>query len=116
MGEMVLYYVVGEVVFIGGSLFLFGGQNLIEVCVVGMFVVIGLYMFNFVQVICDVVVVGVCEQVEDVVVVICVIDVWLLDVDVCEVVLCVVLVFVVMYGGVIVWMVEVVVFLVLLML
>lgn len=47
MGEMLDYYAAADVVFVGGSLKPFGGQNLIEPCAVGRPVVFGPHTFNF---------------------------------------------------------------------
>lgn len=49
MGEMFAYYALADVVFVGGSLLPFGGQNLIEPAAVGKPVVFGPHMFNFSQ-------------------------------------------------------------------
>jgi len=47
MGEMLAYYAAADVVFVGGSLRPFGGQNLIEPCAVGRPVIFGPHTFNF---------------------------------------------------------------------
>ena len=47
MGEMYAYYACCDAAFIGGSLLPFGGQNLIEACVLGKPVLIGEHTFNF---------------------------------------------------------------------
>lgn len=47
LGEMMAYYSAAEVVFVGGSLLPFGGQNLIEACATGRPVLIGPHTFNF---------------------------------------------------------------------
>ena len=49
MGEMFAYYAACDIAFIGGSLLPFGGQNLIEACVVGKPVIIGPHTYNFAQ-------------------------------------------------------------------
>jgi 3-deoxy-D-manno-octulosonic-acid transferase len=49
MGEMLAYYAAADVVFVGGSLKPFGGQNLIEACAMGRPVVFGPHTFNFEQ-------------------------------------------------------------------
>ena len=49
MGEMFAYYAACDIAFIGGSLLPFGGQNLIEACVVGKPVLIGEHTYNFAQ-------------------------------------------------------------------
>lgn len=47
MGEMLAYYAAADVVFVGGSLKPYGGQNLIEPCAVGRPVIFGPSTFNF---------------------------------------------------------------------
>lgn len=47
LGEMPVYYAAADVVFVGGSLLPFGGQNLIEACATGRPVLIGPHTFNF---------------------------------------------------------------------
>jgi 3-deoxy-D-manno-octulosonic-acid transferase len=47
MGEMLAYYAAADVVFVGGSLKPYGGQNLIEPCAVGKPVLFGPHTFNF---------------------------------------------------------------------
>ncbi len=47
MGEMHTYYAACDVAFIGGSLLPFGGQNLIEACMMGKPVLIGPHTYNF---------------------------------------------------------------------
>ena len=49
MGEMSLYYSASELVVMGGSLMLLGGQNLIEACAAGCPVLLGGHTFNFQQ-------------------------------------------------------------------
>nr|SPS06970.1 Three-deoxy-D-manno-octulosonic-acid transferase domain protein [Candidatus Nitrotoga fabula] len=49
MGELTAYYTACDLAFIGGSLLPFGGQNLIEACVLGKPVIIGPYTYNFEQ-------------------------------------------------------------------
>jgi 3-deoxy-D-manno-octulosonic-acid transferase len=47
MGEMFAYYAASDAAFIGGSLLPFGGQNLIEACIMRKPVLIGPYTYNF---------------------------------------------------------------------
>jgi len=49
MGEMPLYYALGEVALLGGSFAPLGGQNLIEAAACGCPVVMGPHTFNFAQ-------------------------------------------------------------------
>ena len=65
MGEMLAYYVAGDVAFIGGSLLPLGGQNLIEPLAVGTPVVIGPSSFNFSEVTKQAVVSGAAVQCVD---------------------------------------------------
>lgn len=49
MGEMFAYYAAADLAFIGGSLLPYGGQNLIEACLVGAPVLVGPYTHNFTE-------------------------------------------------------------------
>lgn len=65
MGEMFAYYALADVVFVGGSLLPFGGQNLIEPAAVGKPVVFGPHMFNFSQASAQALAAGAAAQVAD---------------------------------------------------
>jgi 3-deoxy-D-manno-octulosonic-acid transferase len=65
MGEMFAYYAAADIAFVGGSLLPFGGQNLIEACVLGKPVLIGPYTFNFSTVSDDAVAAGAALRVPD---------------------------------------------------
>jgi 3-deoxy-D-manno-octulosonic-acid transferase len=65
MGEMVAYYTLAEVAFIGGSLLPLGGQNLIEAAACGCPVVVGPHTFNFLQATVDAIAAGAAARVED---------------------------------------------------
>ena len=65
MGEMVAYYTLAEVAFIGGSLMPLGGQNLIEAAACGCPVVVGPHTFNFQHATVDAIAVGAAARVED---------------------------------------------------
>ena len=65
MGEMVAYYTLAEVAFIGGSLLPLGGQNLIEAAACGCPVVVGPHTFNFLQATVDAIAAGAATRVED---------------------------------------------------
>ncbi|QKV58487.1 MAG: lipid IV(A) 3-deoxy-D-manno-octulosonic acid transferase [Dechloromonas sp.] len=65
MGEMVAYYTLAEVAFIGGSLMPLGGQNLIEAAACGCPVVVGPHTFNFQQATVDAIAAGAAARVED---------------------------------------------------
>jgi 3-deoxy-D-manno-octulosonic-acid transferase len=49
MGEMFAYYAAADLAFIGGSLLPYGGQNLIEACVVETPVLVGPHTYNFTE-------------------------------------------------------------------
>jgi 3-deoxy-D-manno-octulosonic-acid transferase len=66
MGEMPAYYSACDVAFIGGSLLPFGGQNLIEACMLGCPVLIGPYTFNFEEAASEAVMYGAAARVWDV--------------------------------------------------
>lgn len=51
IGEMGLYYRLAPVVFVGGSLVPFGGQNMLEPMRIGQCTVIGPYAFNFKEIV-----------------------------------------------------------------
>lgn len=65
MGEMVAYYTLAEIAFIGGSLLPLGGQNLIEAAACGCPVVVGPHTFNFQQATVDAIAAGAAARVED---------------------------------------------------
>lgn len=50
MGELQLFYAAADVVFVGGSLVPTGGHNVLEACAVGVPVVFGSHMFNFMDI------------------------------------------------------------------
>lgn len=104
MGEMVVYFILVDFVFIGGSLLLFGGQNLIEVVVCLCLVLVGLYIFNFFQVIEDVIVVGVVWCIDSLLVFGVVVDCLFQDKIELLVMCQVVIYFVQVYQGVVQWM------------
>ncbi|HEY6280565.1 MAG TPA: glycosyltransferase N-terminal domain-containing protein, partial [Burkholderiales bacterium] len=49
MGEMFAYLAACDVVFVGGSLLPYGGQNLLEACAMGKPVLIGPHTYNFAE-------------------------------------------------------------------
>jgi len=49
MGEMLLFYRVSDVVFVGGSLLPCGGQNVLEPAVLGRAIMVGPHTFNFTE-------------------------------------------------------------------
>lgn len=65
MGEMFAYYAACDVAFIGGSLLLLGGQNLIEASAVGKPVLIGPHTFNFSAVSEDAIAAGAALRISD---------------------------------------------------
>ena len=65
MGEMFTYYGASDVAIIGGSLLPFGGQNLIEACVMGVPVILGPHTYNFAQATQDAIAAGAALRVVD---------------------------------------------------
>jgi 3-deoxy-D-manno-octulosonic-acid transferase len=65
MGEMFAYYAACDVAFVGGSLLPFGGQNLIEACIMGKPVLIGTHTWNFEAVTHDAIAAGAALRVEN---------------------------------------------------
>jgi len=65
MGEMVAYYTLADIAFIGGSLLPLGGQNLIEAAACGCPVVVGPHTFNFLQATADAIAAGAARRVDD---------------------------------------------------
>lgn len=50
MGELPLLYAAADIAFVGGSLVPHGGHNVLEPCALGVPVIFGPYMFNFVEI------------------------------------------------------------------
>ena len=50
MGELTLLYAAADIAFVGGSLVPAGGHNILEPCALGLPVVFGPHMFNFLQI------------------------------------------------------------------
>lgn len=65
MGEMVAYYAMSDLAFIGGSLLPLGGQNLIEACAVGVPVLLGPHTFNFEESSRDAIRMGAAVRIQD---------------------------------------------------
>lgn len=65
MGEMVAYYRLADLAFIGGSLLPLGGQNLIEAAACGCPVLTGPHTFNFQQATRDAIEAGAARRIED---------------------------------------------------
>lgn len=65
MGEMVAYYAMSDIAFIGGSLLPLGGQNLIEACAVGVPVLLGPHTFNFEESSRDAIRMGAALRIQD---------------------------------------------------
>ncbi len=53
IGEMGIFYRLGEIVFIGGSLIKHGGQNPLEPARIGVAIITGPYTFNFAEIITE---------------------------------------------------------------
>ena len=65
MGELALFYAASDVAFTGGSLVFHGGHNLLEPAALGVPVVTGPHVFNFVE-ICELLLqAGACVKVKD---------------------------------------------------
>jgi len=64
MGEMVAYYTLADLAFIGGSLLPLGGQNLIEAAACGCPVLVGPHTFNFQQATEDAIASGAAQRVD----------------------------------------------------
>jgi 3-deoxy-D-manno-octulosonic-acid transferase len=65
MGEMLAYYAMADVAFIGGSLLDYGSQNLIEACAVGTPVLIGPSTRNFAEAVRDATACGAAKAITD---------------------------------------------------
>ena len=79
MGELSLFYAAADVAFVGGSLVAHGGHNLLEPAALGVPVVTGPHVFNFVE-ICELLQqAGACVKVEDVDGLSDTLDLWLED-------------------------------------
>ncbi len=65
MGEMVAYYTLADLAFIGGSLLPLGGQNLIEAAACGCPVLVGPHTFNFLQATEDALSAGAARRIQD---------------------------------------------------
>ena len=64
MGEMVAYFALADLAFIGGSLLPLGGQNLIEAAACGCPVLVGPHTFNFQQATADAITAGAARRVD----------------------------------------------------
>jgi 3-deoxy-D-manno-octulosonic-acid transferase len=62
---MFAYYAAADLAFIGGSLLPYGGQNLIEACLVGTPVLVGPYTYNFAEATKLAISTGAAELVQD---------------------------------------------------
>ena len=81
MGELALFYAASDVAFTGGSLVFHGGQNLLEPAALGVPVVTGPHVFNFVE-ICELLMqAGACEKVENTEGLLSILSRWLGDAD-----------------------------------
>ena len=79
MGELPLFYAASDVAFVGGSLVRHGGHNLLEPAALGVPVVTGPHVFNFVE-ICELLLqAGACEKVEDTAGLLRTVSLWLED-------------------------------------
>jgi 3-deoxy-D-manno-octulosonic-acid transferase len=79
MGELPLFYAASDVAFVGGSLVRHGGHNLLEPAALGVPVVTGPHVFNFVE-ICELLLqAGACEKVDDTTGLLRTVSLWLED-------------------------------------
>jgi 3-deoxy-D-manno-octulosonic-acid transferase len=79
MGELPLFYAASDVAFVGGSLVRHGGHNLLEPAALGVPVVTGPHVFNFVE-ICELLLqAGACEKVDDTAGLLRTVSLWLED-------------------------------------
>jgi len=65
MGEMVAYYSLADLAFIGGSLLPLGGQNLIEAAACDCPVLVGPHTFNFLQATQDAIAAGAARRIDN---------------------------------------------------
>jgi len=65
MGELLAYYAIADVAFIGGGLLPYGTHNLIEACAMGCPVLVGVHTFNFEQAVRDAINAGAAVRVAD---------------------------------------------------
>jgi 3-deoxy-D-manno-octulosonic-acid transferase len=65
LGELFAYYAACDVAFVGGSLLPYGGQNLIEACVLGKPVLTGPHTYNFAEAAAGAVAAGAALRVAD---------------------------------------------------
>ncbi len=65
MGEMAAYFSACDVVFVGGSLLPYGGQNFIEACALGVPVLLGPHTYNFAKAAGDALASGAALRVAD---------------------------------------------------
>ena len=79
LGEMPAYYAMAHAAFVGGSLLVLGGQNLIEACAEGCPVVMGPHTFNFAEAVEQGIAAGAVVQVGDAVAVWACFGAWLDD-------------------------------------
>ena len=66
MGELLLFYGVADVAFVGGSLVPHGGHNILEPAALGRAVLLGPYHFNFTEISRQFIQAGAANQVDDV--------------------------------------------------
>lgn len=65
MGELVLFYAAADVAFVGGTLVMIGGHNLLEPAALGSPVVTGPYLHNFEEISRKLIAAGACRRVRD---------------------------------------------------
>ena len=65
MGELVIFYAASDVAFVGGTLVLIGGHNILEPAALGIPVLTGPYLHNFEEISQKLIAAGVCVQIND---------------------------------------------------
>jgi 3-deoxy-D-manno-octulosonic-acid transferase len=81
MGELLRFYAACDVAFVGGSLAPLGGQNILEPAAVGVPIVTGPHLFNFLEIAEKLVIGGSLKIADDVPAIANIIASWLLDSD-----------------------------------
>jgi 3-deoxy-D-manno-octulosonic-acid transferase len=65
MGELVIFYAASDVAFVGGTLVLIGGHNILEPAALGIPVLTGPYLHNFEEISQMLIAAGACIQIND---------------------------------------------------
>ena len=65
MGELVIFYAAADIAFVGGTLVVIGGHNILEPAALGIPVLTGPYLHNFEEISQKLIAAGVCIQIQD---------------------------------------------------